>query len=94
MIEHAHGLLDALLAELDDAEEAAVVFDPRELKAERRRLGLTTQQYGLLLGASAASVSNWERGKTQPRATALAAWSKVRGIGKREALRRMELLEG
>ena len=71
-----------------------VRFSPRWVKADRKRLGLSANDYGLLVGVSAQTIYSWESGNSKPRATALAGWAKVRGIGKREALRRLELLEG
>jgi DNA-binding transcriptional regulator YiaG len=83
------------LAEAPKASAAeGVRFSPRGVKADRKRLGLSARDYGLLVGVSAHTIYSWESGKSKPRATALAGWAKVRGIGKREALRRLELLEG
>ena len=83
------------LAEAPEASAAeGVRFSPRWVKADRKRLGLSAKDYGLLVGASAQTIYSWESGKSKPRATALAGWANVRGIGKREAVRRLELLEG
>ena len=71
-----------------------VRFSPRWVKADRERLGLSARDYGLLVGVAGITVYNWEKGKSKPRDKQLAAWAAVRGIGKREALRRLELLEG
>ena len=72
---------------------AGVRFSPRWVKADRERLGLSAKDYGLLVGVAGLTVYNWEKGKSKPRDKQLAAWAAVRGIGKREALRRLELLE-
>ena len=83
------------LAEAPRASVAeGVRFSPRWVKADRKRLGLFANDYGLLIGVSAQTIYSWESEKSKPRATALAGWAKVRGMGKREALRRLELLEG
>ena len=66
----------------------------RWVKAGRERLGLSAEDYGLLVGVSAQTIYSWESGNSKPRAAALAGWAQVRGIGKREALKRLELLEG
>ena len=42
-----------------------------------------------LVGAAELTIYNWEHGRTRPRAQQLAQWAKVRGIGKREAWRRL-----
>jgi DNA-binding transcriptional regulator YiaG len=76
-----------------DATEG-VRFSPKWVKTRRERLGLSAREYGLLVGVSAQTIYNWEGGTSKPSATALAGWAEVRSIGKREALRRLELLEG
>ena len=69
-----------------------VRFSPKGIKADRKRLGISAKDYGALVGVSSLTIYNWETGKSKPRAERLAAWAAVRGIGKREALRRLELL--
>ncbi len=76
------------------AEEAeGVRFSPKWLAADRKRLGISARDYAALVGVSMLTIYNWEKGKSKPRAKQLAAWAKVRGIGKREALKRLELLD-
>ena len=55
----------------------------------RTKLGLTQAQFGKLLGVSSLSVSKWERtqGAVTVRNSTLVALRKVRGLGKREALK-------
>ena len=67
-------------------------FSPKWVKADRQRLGLSAKNYGALVGVSSLTIYSWESGKSRPRAERLAAWAEVRGIGRREALRRLELL--
>lgn len=69
-------------------------FSPSWVKADRGRLGLSAKDYGRLVGVSALTVYSWESGKSKPREKQLAAWAAIRGLGKREALRRLEVLEG
>ena len=71
-----------------------VRFAARWVKADRERLGLSASDYGRLVGVAGLTIYNWEKGKSKPRDKQLAAWAKARGIGKREAWRRLELLEG
>ncbi len=66
-----------------------VRFSARSVKAQRQRLGLSAADYGRLIGVSGLTVYNWEHGATTPRQAQLAALVAVRGIGKREALRRL-----
>lgn len=68
-------------------------FSARSVKAQRSRLGLSAADYAKLVGVSPLTVYNWETGKTRPREEQLAALVALRGIGKREAYRRLELLD-
>ncbi len=68
-------------------------FSPKWVAADRKRLGFSAKDYAKLVGVSMLTVYNWEKGKSKPRAQQLQAWANVRGIGKREALRRLELLD-
>ena len=70
-----------------------VRFSPKWVKADRRRLDLSAQDYGLLVGVSGQTIYNWESATSKPGAKALAGWATVRGIGKREASRRLKLLQ-
>ena len=77
-----------------EAPVVPVRFSPLWVKSHRQRLGLSAQDYGRLVGVSALTVYNWESGKSKPRKEALAAVAAVRGLGKREALKRLEILSG
>lgn len=74
----------------DPAPASATRFVPKGLKSLRARLGLSATDFGLLVGASGQSVYNWETGKTVPRGAQQAALAAVRGMGKREAARRLD----
>ena len=69
-------------------------FSPRGLETHRQKLDLSATDYASLVGVSAQTIYNWERGKSKPRDEQLASLVGVRGLGKREALKRLELLEG
>jgi DNA-binding transcriptional regulator YiaG len=69
-------------------------FSARSVKSQRERLGLSAANYAKLVGVSSLTIYNWEHGKSRPRREQLAALVAVRGIGKREALRRLQLLKG
>jgi DNA-binding transcriptional regulator YiaG len=66
-------------------------FSPAGLAAHRKKLGLSAQDYGALVGVSGQSIYHWEEGR-RPRAAQLQALAGVRGIGKREAARRLAAL--
>ena len=83
------------LGESQPAEETTegVRFSARSVKAQRERLGFSAADYAKLVGVSSLTIYNWEHGKSRPRKEQLAALVAVRGIGKREALARLELLK-
>lgn len=65
-------------------------FSAKGLKSHRAKLGLSAGDYGRLAGVSGQSVYGWETGKTVPRQSQIAALAALRGLGKREALARLE----
>jgi DNA-binding transcriptional regulator YiaG len=67
-----------------------VRFSARSVKAQRTRLGLSAADYARLVGVSPLTIYNWEQGKSRPRQEQLAQLVAVRGIGKREALKRLK----
>ncbi len=68
-------------------------FSVRSLKAQRKRSGLSQAAYASLVGVSQQTIYNWESGSSKPGRKHLATLASLRGIGKREAKKRMELLE-
>ncbi len=68
-------------------------FSARSVSAQRERLGLSAANYAKLVGVSPLTIYNWEQGKSRPRKEQLAALAAVRGIGKREALTKLELIK-
>ena len=68
-------------------------FSARSVKSQRKRLGFSAADYAKLVGVSPLTIYNWEQGKSRPRQEQLAALVAVRGIGKREALARLEMLK-
>lgn len=67
-------------------------FGPKGLASQRRRLGLSALDIGLLVGASGQSIYNWEEGKARPRAKHLPALAALRTMGKKEAAARLASL--
>ncbi len=78
---------------LEEDPAAGARFSARSVKAQRRRLGLSAADYGKLVGVSGLTVYNWESGKSRPRNAQLASLVAIRGIGKREAVKRLEELD-
>ncbi len=69
-------------------------FSRRGLKTHREKVGLSAADYAKLVGVSAQTIYNWERGTSKPRQEQFASLIAVRDLGKREAWKRLELLEG
>ena len=69
---------------------AGVRFSARSVRAQRKRLNMSAAEYGKLVGVSALTIYHWESGKSRPRKAQLAVLTSVRGIGKRDALKRLE----
>ncbi len=65
-------------------------FSPRSVRAQRKRLKLSAEQYGKLVGVSGQTIYLWEKGKTRPGKAQFAALVGVRSLGRRDALRRLE----
>jgi DNA-binding transcriptional regulator YiaG len=81
-----------LMQELDDAQEQVRTrerFTPEKLAAHRAKLELSAADYGELIGVSALTIYNWEKGKTQPRSTQIDSWIGIRSLGKREAWKKL-----
>jgi len=76
------------------AEEGQDVrFSSKWLKKHRAKLGLSAEKYARLIDVSPLSVYNWESGKATPRAAQKAKLAAIRGIGKREAEKRLEMMD-
>ncbi|MET0383538.1 MAG: helix-turn-helix domain-containing protein, partial [Burkholderiaceae bacterium] len=68
-------------------------FRAEGMASNRKRLGLSAADFGLLVGTSGQSVYAWEQGKSKPRCQNLAAIAALRGLGKREVAARLESLK-
>ena len=67
-------------------------FSSKGLRSMRKRLGLSAEELGLLAGASAQSIYNWEADKALPREAQRANLVGLRGLGKKEARSRLAAL--
>ena len=76
-----------------ESEPSGLRFRAGGMAANRKRLGLSAADFGLLVGATGQSVYAWEAGKAKPRAQALVAIAALRGIGKREVEDRLAALK-
>jgi DNA-binding transcriptional regulator YiaG len=64
-------------------------FSAKGLASQRRRLGLSAEACGALIGATGQSVYKWESGKARPRARHLPAIAALRKMGRRMAAQRL-----
>lgn len=78
---------------VEDLAPQNLRFSAKGLASQRRRLGLSADDCGLLVGASGQSIYNWESGTARPRTSHLAAIAVLRTLGKKEAASRLEALK-
>jgi DNA-binding transcriptional regulator YiaG len=69
----------------EDSISSGTRFSAKSMAAQRKRLGLSAAECGLLIGASSQSIYNWEEGKSRPRAQHLPAIFALRNLGRRQA---------
>lgn len=81
-------------AATSEDDDAGHRFSAKGLVSHRKKLGFTREQYASLVGVSAQSIYKWERGEARPRQAQLAALVQARGMGKRQALARLEAAAG
>ena len=75
------------------AELAGVRFSAKSVRSQRERIGLSIEDYARLVGVTPLTIHHWEAGVARPRKAQLAALVAVRGIGKREAVKKLSELE-
>lgn len=68
-------------------------FNATSLASNRKRLGLSAEQFGLLVGVASQSIYNWEAGESRPRERYLGAIAELKTISKKEAGARLEALK-
>lgn len=72
--------------------DSRVRFTANGLRTLRQRLGLSANDMAKLIGASAQSIYKWESETARPRKQQIAAIAAIRGLGKKEAVARLEKL--
>lgn len=75
--------------DVDSTPTKALRFTAKGLATQRRRLGLSAHDCGLLVGTSGQSIYNWEDGKARPRARNLEAIAALRTMGKKQAAQQL-----
>ena len=79
-------------SQVTEGDAESVRFTAKGLRSNRKRLGLSASDFGMLIGVTGQAVYNWEREAARPRKQQLAALATLRRIGKREARARLEEL--
>ncbi len=77
-----------------DGPQKPIRFSANGLASQRKRLALSADECGLLVGASGQSIYNWEAGKVRPRASHLAAIAALKTLGKKAVTARLSELRG
>lgn len=77
-----------------DADDGPAVhrYSAKGFAAQRKRLGLSAAELGILLGVSNQSVYKWEEAKTRPRASHMPAIAALRRMSKPEAAEKLASL--
>ncbi len=69
----------------EDAPTVRHRFSAKGLASQRKRLGLSAEALGKLIGVSGLSIYNWEGGKARPRALHMPAIAALKTLGRRDA---------
>lgn len=80
--------------ESGEADTSGLRFRAGGMAENRKRLGLTASDFGLLVGATGQSIYAWELGKAKAWPQALAQIAALRCIGKREVEAKLVALKG
>ena len=68
-----------------EQDSGSVRFSAKGLASNRKRLGLSAEEFGRLVGVSGQTIYHWEDGSAKPRAKSLAAVAALRVFGKKAA---------
>jgi DNA-binding XRE family transcriptional regulator len=74
-------------------DSGSLRFSAKGMASNRKRLGLTAAEFGLLVGTTGQSIYAWEAGKSSPRPKARAAIAALRGAGKKEVAAKLAELQ-
>jgi len=77
---------------VSEADAEGLRFSAKGLRSNRKRLGLSAADYGMLIGVTGQTVYSWEREVSSPRKQQLAILANLRRMGKKEARERLEQL--
>lgn len=71
--------------DVQESEDKSLRFRSGGFATLRKKLDLSANEMGTLLGVSGQSIYKWEQGKAKPRASQLKAIAAIRHIGKKQA---------
>jgi DNA-binding transcriptional regulator YiaG len=77
-----------------NSDSAGLRFRAAGMATNRKRLGLSAADFGLLVGTTGQSIYAWEAGKSKPRPQTLAAIAALRGVGRRQVQARLAEMKG
>lgn len=80
----------AVVASSDAQQGRRLRFVAKGLRSHRERLGLSAGEFARLIGVSAQTIYNWERGVTRPAGSQLNALAGLRSMGKKDAAARLK----
>jgi DNA-binding transcriptional regulator YiaG len=66
-----------------------MTFSASGLAAQRKKLGLSANELGALVGVTGQSIYKWEQGKAKPRSAQLMALRALRTLGKKAVVARL-----
>lgn len=66
-----------------------MTFSASGLAAQRKKLGLSANELGALVGVTGQSIYKWEQGKAKPRSAQLMALRALRTLGKKAVATRL-----
>ena len=66
-------------------------YSARSVRAQRKRLGLSAEQFGKLIGVSMQTVYSWEQGRARPRRSQIKLLADARTVKRRDAHRAVGL---
>lgn len=81
-------------SDITEAGSERVRFTAKSVISQRRRLGISAADYGKLAGVTAHTIYKWEHGTSRPRSAQLSALAAIRGLGKTQAIARLEQTRG
>jgi DNA-binding transcriptional regulator YiaG len=76
--------------EEEGGQPIRIRYSAKGLAAQRKRLGLSAEKFGKLVGVSGQTIYLWESEKTKPRNGQLQSIAAVRKMGRREAIAALE----